>query len=129
MVNSLGPSVSLIFLCTKYISFLQIEFQVRQNALSSVRSRSTTTRKAGNLATILIVIGLSHHLPPPFCINLIPPISLTLMFDPTLCSAFSYSIPILACSACISRLQHPKTSSQPDRASHPHNGLRWVDPC
>ena len=38
-------------------------FQVRQNALSSVRSRSTTTRKAGNLATILIVIGLCHQLP------------------------------------------------------------------
>ena len=34
-----------------------LKSQVRQNALSSVRSRSTTTRKAGNLATILIVIG------------------------------------------------------------------------
>ena len=35
-----------------------LKSQVRQNALSSVRSRSTTTRKAGNLATILIVIGM-----------------------------------------------------------------------
>ena len=36
---------------------INLKYQVRQNALSSVRSRSTTTRKAGNLATILIVIG------------------------------------------------------------------------
>jgi len=52
-------------LCTGVIPFLYLSIlnlliysRVRQNALSSVRSRSTTTRKAGNLATILIVIVL-----------------------------------------------------------------------
>ena len=48
-----GPEVNTQGQCKEII----LKSQVRQNALSSVRSRSTTTRKAGNLATILIVIG------------------------------------------------------------------------
>ena len=48
-----GPEVNTQEQCKEII----LKSQVRQNALSSVRSRSTTTRKAGNLATILIVIG------------------------------------------------------------------------
>ena len=52
-LNVHGPEVNTQEQCKEII----LKSQVRQNALSSVRSRSTTTRKAGNLATILIVIG------------------------------------------------------------------------
>ena len=110
--NSLGPRVSLNFLCAKYISvLLQTKFQVRQNALSSVRSRSTTTRKAGNLATILIVIGFSHHLPPP-CVNLIPQISLTLMIKPILVCIFIFLIKRFASFSSLQCLYFSSPTSQ-----------------
>ena len=51
-------------LCTGVIPFSYLSYmnmmiytRMRKNNLSSVRSRSTSTKKAGNLAAILIVIG------------------------------------------------------------------------
>ena len=51
-------------LCTGLIPFSYLSYmnmliytRMRQNNLSTVRSRSNSTKKAGNLAAILIVIG------------------------------------------------------------------------
>ena len=56
-------------LCTGVIPFSYLSYmnmliytRMRQTNLSSVRSRSNSTKKQGNLAAILIVIGSAHYI-------------------------------------------------------------------